>query len=102
MNEKICWIITSIFKGGKYIKTFIGGKEFIYGDDRYSLWLADDESAILDIGSIPEISERFEVVKKHRLESTRPQTRELADFFMLFGEIRQPSNDYILIGLSSL
>lgn len=85
----------------KYIKTFIGGKEFINGDERYCLWLADDDSAILDIGDIPEISERFRIVKEHRQKSTRPQTRELADLFMLFGEIRQPSNDYILIPLNT-
>ena len=85
----------------KYIKTFIGGKEFINGDEWYCLWLADDDSAILDIGDIPEISERFRIVKEHRQKSTRPQTRELADLFMLFGEIRQPSDDYIFIPLNT-
>ena len=85
----------------KYIKPFWGGEEFINGKHRYCLWLADDESAILDIGKFDEISERFEIVKNHRKNSSRDKTRELADYFMLFGEIRQPSDDYIFIPLNT-
>lgn len=85
----------------RYIKPFVGGQEFINGDYRYCLWLADNEDAILDIGDLPEIKERFDIVEKHRLASSRPQTRELADYYMLFGEIRQPANDYILIPLNT-
>ena len=77
----------------KYIKPFWGGDEFINKKPRYCLWLADDETAILDIGDIPEISQRFKIVENHRKNSSRDKTRELADYFMLFGEIRQPSND---------
>ena len=85
----------------KYIKPFWGGDEFINKKPRYCLWLADDETAILDIGDIPEISQRFKIVENHRKNSSRDKTRELADYFMLFGEIRQPSNDYIFIPLNT-
>ncbi len=41
-------------------------------------------------------------VKEYRLKSTRPTTRKLADFPMLFGEIRQPNSNYLLVpGVSS-
>jgi len=36
-------------------------------------------------------------VKAHRLASTREATRKLADYPTLFGEIRQPEHEYILI-----
>src|SRR5690606_26046984 len=36
-------------------------------------------------------------VKQHRLKSSRPATKALAAFPTLFGEIRQPKTNYILI-----
>ena len=43
------------------------------------------------------INERVLNVKKLRSESSREATRKLADFPTLFGEVRQPKSNYILI-----
>ncbi len=45
---------------------------------------------------------RVEAVRKYRLNSTRGATRKLAEFPMLFGELRQPDTNYLLVpGVSS-
>ncbi len=40
---------------------------------------------------------RIDAVKDYRLNSTRAATRKLAEVPTMFGEIRQPESDYILI-----
>lgn len=84
----------------KYIKPFVGAKEFINGESRYCIWAVDDD-AIFDLREIPEICDRFDKVREHRINSSRKQTQKLADFPSLFAEIRQPENDYLLIPLTT-
>ena len=47
------------------------------------------------------VKERVEKVKEHRLNSNRPTTKKLADYPTLFGEIRQPKSDFVLIPLTT-
>jgi hypothetical protein len=54
-----------------------------------------------ELRSMPEVMKRIEQVKQHRLASDRPTTRKLADVPYLFGEIRQPASDYLLIPSAS-
>ena len=49
------------------------------------------------IRNIPPISKAVSSVKEMREQSSREATRKLADVPMLFGEIRQPNTDYIII-----
>ena len=79
----------------RYIKEIISAKEYLNGEKRYCLWLKDIEPNILR--TLPKVLERVENVKKLRSESTRKETKELAKTPRLFGEIRQPESDYILI-----
>ena len=79
----------------KFIRPFIGSEEFINGKIRWCLWLKD--ASPNQVRALPEVMERVGEVKKHRLESKRETTRELAKTPMLFGEIRQPVSDYLLI-----
>lgn len=79
----------------EYIKELISAREYLNGEKRYCLWLKNIEPNILK--TLPKVLERVENVKKLRSESTRKETRELAKIPSLFGEIRQPNNDYILI-----
>ena len=79
----------------KFIRPFLGSQEFINGKDRWCLWLKDAPPD--QVRALPEVMKRVQAVKKHRLESPRETTRELAKTPMLFGEIRQPSSDYLLI-----
>nr|WQH63872.1 hypothetical protein PXD04_09240 [Methanosphaera sp. ISO3-F5] len=78
----------------KYIKPLISADQFIKGKNRYCLWLVDANPEDL---TIPIINERINKVKEFRLKSKRKETRELAEYPSLFGEIRQPETDYIII-----
>lgn len=79
----------------KYIKPFISAKEFINGGNRWCLWLKDANPS--ELKKLPKIMERIQKVKDHRLDSSRKQTKEMAEYPSLFGEDRQPNTDYLLI-----
>ena len=79
----------------KYIKQLLGAEEFINNKKRYCLWLKGANPE--DIAKMPLVRERIEKVKEIREASKRKETKELAKYPMLFGEIRQPGSDYILI-----
>ena len=46
---------------------------------------------------MPLVKERISQVKQVREASKRKETKELAKYPSLFGEIRQPDSDYIII-----
>jgi hypothetical protein len=77
------------------IRPFLGADEFINNISRYCIWLKGISPSVYQHSK--EIRERIANVKKLRENSTREATRKLAEFPTLFGEIRQPDNDYILI-----
>ncbi|MDR2474761.1 MAG: class I SAM-dependent DNA methyltransferase [Bacteroidales bacterium] len=81
---------TSIF-----IKKISGGAEFVKGINRYCLWIEGNklEKAL----NIPSIAERIKKVEKHRQNSRRITTQELADTPYAFGEIRHQNTDSIII-----
>jgi hypothetical protein len=79
----------------KVIKPLLSAHEFLNGENRWCIWLKDISPN--EIKNMPYILERIDLVKKHRQKSTRQATTKLAAFPALFGEIRQPSSDYILI-----
>ncbi|MBI3026172.1 MAG: class I SAM-dependent DNA methyltransferase [Candidatus Tectomicrobia bacterium] len=83
----------------RFIRPFLGSQEFINGSQRWCIWLKDAPPA--EVRALSEVMERVEAVKKHRLESPRETTRELAKKPMLFGEIRQPSEKYLAIPKTS-
>ncbi len=83
----------------KFVRPLISGKEFLNNETRWCLWLQEINPS--EIRSMPEVSKRIQNVKKYRSESTREATRKLAAYPHLFGEIRQPKNDYILIPLTT-
>ncbi|KGK86568.1 DNA methyltransferase [Clostridium sp. HMP27] len=79
----------------KFIRPFISAKEFLNGEKRWCLWLNDCNPQ--DIKQLPEVMKRIEKVKDYRLKSKRKATKTLAEYPYLFGEIRQPNNDFIVI-----
>jgi hypothetical protein len=85
-NEPLC---------EKYIKPLLSAREFLNGKNRWCLWL--EELNPNDLKSMPLTKQRIENVKKLREESTREATKKLAEYPTLFGELRQPKTDYILI-----
>lgn len=79
----------------QYIKELLSAYEYLNGIKRWCLWLQNANPT--DIRKMPEISKRVENVRKIREASTRDATKKLAAFPSLFGEIRQPNSNYILI-----
>ncbi len=79
----------------KFIRLFLGAQEFINGEQRWCLWLKDVPPA--ELRAMPEVMKRVEGVREHREKSSRETTRELASTPTLFGEIRQPDREYLLI-----
>jgi len=83
----------------KFIRRLYGSKEFINGIRRWCLWLGDATPA--ELKGLPEVLKRVALVKKHREESDRETTQELAGTPSLFGEDRQPGTEYLLIPSAS-
>lgn len=79
----------------KYFFPVLSAKEFLNGDNRWCLWLKNANPS--DIKKLPAVIVRVEHVKKYRLNSARAATRKIAETPTLFGEIRQPESDFILI-----
>ncbi len=70
--------LLSVFPAAaRWVKPFIGGAEFLHGQERWCLYIADAEAA--PAAAIPEIAARLERVKRHRLASTEPSTNKLAE-----------------------
>jgi hypothetical protein len=79
----------------KFIKPLLSAHEFINGKNRWCLWLKSISPT--ELNQLPRVKERVRLVKEYREKSTREATKKLAAFPTLFGEIRQPDTDYILI-----
>ena len=76
-------------------KQFVGATEFINNKIRWCLWLQGVSPNI--IRNTPPIAKAVASVKEMREQSNRAATKKLAETPTLFGEIRQPSADYIVI-----
>ncbi|MEA3498040.1 MAG: DNA methyltransferase [Campylobacterota bacterium] len=64
----------------KFIKAFMGGREFLNELDivRWCLWI--DNEFLDEAYQIPEIKQRIENVVKHREKSTEKSTQKMAEF----------------------
>lgn len=78
-----------------YIKSYMGGDEFINNKKRWCLWLVNAAPQLLRQSNF--IKTRVQSTKDFRLNSGREATKRLAQNSTLFGEIRQPFVDYIII-----
>jgi hypothetical protein len=79
----------------KYVRRYMGGDEFLNNVNRYCLWLMDCPPETLR--KMPKVLELVESNREYRLSSGREATRKLAQKPGLFGEIRQPKTNYLLI-----
>ncbi len=83
----------------KYIKPLISAFEYLNGRERFCFWLLDSNPE--DINNSEILKKVISAVKEYRLNSDREATRKLADYPGLFGEIRQPKTEYVLIPKTS-
>jgi hypothetical protein len=86
-------------KAADWIKSLLGSVEFINGKDRYCLWLAGISPG--ELRAMPAVLKRVEATRDTRLASPRPATQALAATPTLFGEIRQPTSQYLAIPKTS-
>lgn len=76
-------------------RPFLGATEFLHGKKRWCLWLKGISPT--DIKKVKPVLDAVAAVKEMRENSNREGTRKLAETPYLFGEIRQPETDYIII-----
>lgn len=79
----------------QFIKKYVGGAELIRKKDRWCLWLKGISPKEMQMSKL--VMERIKLTAEFRRSSSRPQTFALADTPMLFGEIRQPDRDMLVI-----
>lgn len=79
----------------KWIKLYMGAREFINNEIRYCLWLVGLEPS--ELKKYPAILRRVEKVNKFRSESKASSTRDFAKYSTLFKQINQPKTDYVLV-----
>ena len=79
----------------KWIRPFIGAEEFLNGKQRWCLWLVDARPH--ELRKCKLIMERIDNVRKFRLKSKKAVTQKFASVPTLFGEIRQPNSEYLII-----
>ena len=78
-----------------FIKQFYGSLEFIRGENKYCLWITDENYLLAK--SIPDINKRIKRCEKSRLDSKREATKKLASKPYKFGEVRYKETDSIII-----
>jgi hypothetical protein len=61
----------------RFIRPYVGGAEFIKGDERFCLWIRDDEAAVA--AAIPEVAKRLAKVAAFRGNSKAGSTQSFAD-----------------------
>ena len=79
----------------KYIKRFVGAREFLHNLPRYCLWLVS--ASPKELSSLPLVRERIARTRDFRLHSTKAATQKYADLATRFMEIRHPDTNYIII-----
>ena len=83
----------------KYIRPFVGAKEYIHGQigtySRFCFWFVGANPK--DFVSVTEVSDRLRAIKNFRLASSADRIRKKADYPYLFCQIRQPQSHYMII-----
>ena len=79
----------------KYIRPFMGAKDFLHNKKRYCLWLVDCPPN--ELKKMSPVYERVKKVRDFRLKSKKIPTQKAAETPTLFTEIRQPDQDYIIV-----
>jgi hypothetical protein len=79
----------------RYIRKYVGAEEHINGQERYCLWISDDESAAAS--EIPAIAERLDRVRDSRLRSKAGSTAQFAERSHRFVQISHQEKEALLI-----
>lgn len=94
-DEERNQMILSYPESKPLFRRFMGVREFINNKARWCLWLKGVSPSL--IKKIPPVMEAISNVRTMRENSERSATQKLAETPSLFGEIRQPDTEYIII-----
>lgn len=83
----------------KYIKPFIGAKEFLRSEEKWSLWLKDASPS--DLRQLPNVMKRVQAVKEFRLASNTPSTNQHAIRPTEFRDTNNPQKFIVVPRVSS-
>lgn len=92
-DEDYKHIVSKYPESKKFFKRLLGSVELIHNKERYCLWL--ENVSPKEYNKIPPIIEALKSVKKFRENSPRIPTQKLAEYPMLFAEIRQVNSQYL-------
>jgi len=79
----------------RFVHRYVGGDELLNNIPRYCLWLKDIQPH--QITESEFITSRIDSCRKFRMASNRPSTKSLASTPHIFGEIRHPDTDMLVI-----
>ena len=79
----------------KYVRPFRGARELINGEERWCLWMLNAEPS--DLRKSAFLKHRVERVKEMREHSSASSTRGMASTAWLFGQLAQPSTNYLAV-----
>ena len=94
-QEEMESIVSRYPDSASMFRPFIGAAEYLRGKKRYCLWLGDIQPA--RIKKVPPVIDAVTACKNLRESSNRGATQKLAATPYLFGEIRQPDSEYIVV-----
>ena len=94
-DEEKTEIVSAYPDAKPMFRRFMGATEFINNKVRWCLWLNGISPSTMK--KIPPVMEAVSAVKTMRENSSRIPTQKLAETPTLFGEIRQPDTEYIII-----
>lgn len=86
------------FKGCKWVKRLIGGRELLHNEERYVLWLVG--ASPNEIKADKKIYERVQLCRQNRLAMKDKGTQKLADTPATFRDTNNPEN-YIALPMVS-
>ena len=79
----------------RFIRPFIGSQDFIRGQQRYCIWVVDQDYPKAKDNAW--LGEKFEAVRVQRTTSNRKTTKQLANYPFRFGEVRQQGNEISVV-----
>ena len=88
-------LLSACPQAADFVRPFMGSDEFINGISRWCIWLADVSPG--QWRNLAPIRERIEHVREFRSQSKKQPTVEQAATPTVFGELRQPSTDFLAV-----
>lgn len=86
-------------KAEKFIKNFLGAREFLNGENKYCIWLL--EAAPEEIKALPLILDRVKKVREFRINSPGKETQGYASTPSLFRDKNNPETFIVIPHVSS-